>query len=100
MVLGTHNSMTYLPLKKWYMYPFRFMSKCQSKNIDEQYKSGARIFDLRISFTKRGEVEFRHGMTSYKGNVLKTLSYLNSLKDDIKIRLMLENTKYSKRKEQ
>ena len=35
MKLGTHNSMSYLPLKKWYMYPFRFMAKCQKLSVDK-----------------------------------------------------------------
>lgn len=89
MKLGTHNSMSYLPPKKWWMYPFRFIAKCQNKSIEEQYKLGARMFDIRISFD--GLIpEFRHGYMSFKGNVEEVFNYLNSLNTNIFIRLLLE----------
>lgn len=95
MKLGTHNSMSYLPPKKWYLYPFRFMAKCQSVDIAEQYKLGARMFDLRIRYDKNGVPEFRHGSMAFKGNVEDILKYLNSRKARCYIRLLLEvkNTK-------
>lgn len=89
MKLASHNTMTYLKPKKWYMYPFRFIAKCQSKTVDKQYESGARWFDLRISFDKRCDPEFRHGLITYKENVFKILEYLNS-KDDVIVRILLE----------
>lgn len=89
MKLASHNSMSYLPPRKWWMYPFRFMARCQSKSIEEQYeKYGIRMFDLRISFRKLLP-EFRHGAIAYKGDVCKVLDYLNS-KRDCKVRLILE----------
>ena len=90
MKLGTHNSMTYLPLKKWYLYPVRFMAKCQNLSIKEQYNLGARIFDLRISYDEYGNPEFRHGLMAYKGDVKKVLEYLNSTKARVYVRLVLE----------
>lgn len=96
MKIGTHNSMSYLPPKKWYIYPFRFIARCQSKTIKEQYeKYGARMFDLRIAFDKNGTPEFRHGIMRYKGDVYSVLEYLNSLQDKIYIRLTLETRKQS-----
>ena len=91
MKLGTHNSMTYLPPKKWYLYPFRFIAKCQSKTIQEQYELGARMFDLRIKFDKKGTPEFRHGSMAFKGSVTKTLQFLNTKK--VYVRLLLETKK-------
>lgn len=94
--IGTHNSMSYLPPKKWYMYPFRFVAKCQAKSIEEQYeKYNARMFDLRIAFNKKGIPEFRHGVMRYKGDVYSVLDYLNSKQDKIYIRLTLETKKES-----
>lgn len=90
MKLGTHNSMTYLPLKKWYLYPVRFMARCQKLNIEEQYKLGARMFDIRISYDNKGMPEFRHGCIAYKGNVEEVLRYLNSTKARVYVRLLLE----------
>lgn len=87
--LGSHDSMTYLPPKKWYLYPFRFMARCQSKTIEEQYELGIRMFDIRISFDKEGTPEFRHGLIAYKGDVKSVLEYLNRM-GDTHVRIMLE----------
>lgn len=92
MEIGTHNSMTYLKPKKWYLYPFQFLAKCQNKTIKQQYNEGVRLFDIRISYTKNKEIEFRHGLMAYKGNVYKTLKYLNSQKDKVKVRILLEKS--------
>lgn len=91
MKLGTHNSMTYLKPKKWYLYPLQFIARCQSKTIKEQYeKYGIRYFDLRIRFDKKGNPEFAHGMMSYKGNVDDILEYLNSHNEKVQVRFSLE----------
>lgn len=89
MKLGSHNTMTYLKPRKWYLYPFRFLARCQSKNIVDQYMSGVRWFDLRIAFNKHCNPYFRHGLMSYKGDVFKTLDYLDFKKDTI-VRILLE----------
>lgn len=89
-IIGTHNSMTYLPLKKWYMYPFNFIAKCQSKTIEQQYESGIRLFDLRINFDKKGNLRFKHGLITYKGRVSDVLNYLNTRKEKVYVRLLLE----------
>lgn len=89
MNIGTHNSMTYLKPKKWYLYPFRFMARCQSVDIKRQYELGARMFDIRISFDKYGYVEFRHGSMAFKGDVQSVFDYLNS--KGAYVRLLLES---------
>lgn len=89
MNIGSHNTMTYLKPKKWYLYPFQFIARCQSKTIEEQYALGARYFDLRIAFTKDGTPEFRHGLMAYKGNVYDALQFLNSKPGPI-VRILLE----------
>jgi len=48
MILGSHNSWSYLPPKKWYMKPFRFTAQCQDWDIKTQYEHGVRCFDLRL----------------------------------------------------
>lgn len=89
MKLGSHNTMTYLKPQKWYLYPFRFIARCQSKNIEKQYGAGARWFDLRIAF-KGNTPYFKHGLMDYKGNVYKILEYLNT-KEDVIVRILLED---------
>lgn len=91
MILGSHNSMTYLKPKKWYLYPFQFIARCQSKTISEQYEEyNVRVFDIRISYNKKHEIEFRHGIMAYKGNVYEVLQYLNSRPEPVMVRLVLE----------
>lgn len=98
--LGSHDSMTYLPPKKWYMYPFKFMAQCQSKSIQEQYeKYGIKYFDLRVKIDDDAQPEFAHGMISYKGNVWGILDYLNGLGEEIWVRLILETSKEDEHQE-
>lgn len=63
-ILGSHNSWSYLPVKKWWMKPIAFTARCQNKNILEQYNLGVRCFDLRIRFEK-GKIIFAHGIIEY-----------------------------------
>lgn len=46
-MLGSHNSLSYLPIKGWRKI-LSLWTKCQSKTIEEQYNSGVRYFDLRV----------------------------------------------------
>lgn len=61
-IIGTHNSMTYLPPEHWYGWFMTPFARCQRKTIEEQWYDGARCFDLRIRFTKKGEPYFAHGL--------------------------------------
>lgn len=90
MILGSHNTMTYLPPKHWWLRPFNFMAKCQEVDIVQQYERyGARLFDLRIGYDKYGSRSFCHGLITYQGNVTEILTYLNS-KKDVTVRIVLE----------
>ena len=51
-VLGSHNSWSYLPVRKWWMKPLAFMARCQAVDIKTQYELGVRCFDLRLFFDK------------------------------------------------
>lgn len=77
------------------MYPFRFIAKCQKKSIKDQYKLGARMFDLRIGFDGITPI-FKHGIIAYKGDVEETLGTINSFEELIKVRLVLEVNKNTK----
>lgn len=89
MILGSHNSMSYLPPKHWWMWPFNFMARCQSKSLKEQYDSGARVFDIRIAYDKHIKPHFRHGMMAYKGEIEPVMIFLNEKKDCV-VRIILE----------
>lgn len=85
MLKGSHNTMTYLKPRKWWMWLGRFMSKCQKLSIEEQYDKGAVWFDIRISFLKSkdgcNKPIFSHGLMDYKGrDVESVLHFLDDKK--------------------
>lgn len=93
MIVGSHNSWSYLPSKKWWMTPFKFMAKCQDLNIIEQYKIGVRCFDLRVRFNKKGAFVLGHGFMQYDislDELLEDLKWLNSKEDTVYIRILHE----------
>lgn len=110
MILGSHNSFTYLKPKHWYMRLFTIFAKCQSKDIFKQYDAGARYFDLRIRF-KTGKPTFTdiivaHGLMEYKISweelycILNKLNNIaNSRKELIYVRLLYEMPSRDKSKE-
>ena len=65
MILGSHNSMSYLEPTRWWMRPFRIFACCQKKSIREQYNCGVRCFDLRVSFDSNGRAIFSHGLIDF-----------------------------------
>lgn len=87
MIIGSHNSWTYLQPIKWWMKFIKFTAKCQNLDIVEQYKSGVSCFDLRIRY-KKGKYYISHGLIDYlsfddlkEDNPLFTnLVYLNLVK--------------------
>lgn len=94
MILGSHNTMTYLTPKKWWMKLGKFIAKCQNKTIEEQYEAGARWFDLRIAIPKETDDNclpfFSHGLVDYKGrSVESVMEFLNG-KNDAYCRIVLE----------
>lgn len=96
IVYGSHNTMTYLPIKNWWLYPGRLIARCQKNNYTKQFENGARVFDLRIYYnTKTRMWEFAHGLIKFKSpwyrQVIKDLLDLaTAAKDKIYIRLILE----------
>ena len=64
-ILGSHNSWSYLPVRKWWMKPIRFMARCQRVDIRQQYELGVRCFDLRFRFNRHMDMEISHGPVVY-----------------------------------
>lgn len=100
MKLGSHNSLTYLKPRKWWMYLYIPFAKCQSKTIEEQYEAGARYFDFRIRFDSKGpknDIIVAHGLMEYKlsgAKLYEILDYLNrkawSTPKQIHVRMLYE----------
>ena len=81
MIIGSHNSWTYLRPQKWWMRLLRFTARCQRINIIEQHNLGTRCFDLRIRFGKDGKLILAHGIIEYEHTeeeLLSVLAWLNT----------------------
>lgn len=99
IVYGSHNTMTYLPIKNWWLFPGLLIARCQNNNIGEQFKKGARVFDLRPYFNdKTKRWEFAHGLIKFKSKsnkflpeVVKEISeFTDFTDDDVYVRIILE----------
>ena len=93
MIIGSHNSWSYLPTKKWWMKPFAFIARCQDKIILEQYcRYNVRCFDLRVRFSKHGQLIIAHGFAEYNINEEHLFDQLKMLNDfgDVVIRVIHE----------
>ena len=92
MVLGSHNSWSYVRAKKWWMRLLAFTAKCQNTDIKEQYeKHNVRCFDLRVRF-RNGKVTIAHGLIEYDYTLEDLHSdfvYLNH-KGDVFVRVLHE----------
>ena len=93
-VIGAHNAWSFLSVRKWWMWPFKFMARCQKANIKEQYMlHDVRCFDLRVYFNKDGELTIRHGMLEYEydeDRLMKDLEFLNNRSEKCYIRVLHE----------
>lgn len=95
-MIGTHNSLTYLPVKHWWMRPFNFVAKCQNKDILRQLSNGARIFDFRVRRSRKNPFKsiFAHGSMVYDLSLSEffgILKVLNYTTDPIYVRIMYES---------
>lgn len=97
MILGSHNSWSFLKETPWWMIITRPIAKCQDTSIESQFISGVRCFDLRLRWDNKSQLfEVCHGRTIYKSNLVDDLDYLNIksllLKQDIYVRVLLEDS--------
>ncbi len=92
---GTHNSLSYLPVAQWWLKPFFWVARCQSKNIVEQYNSRVRWFDIRCKMNDKGSYISGHGLVTYDVSIAAILSTLSECckwnSDVTYVRLMLED---------
>jgi len=85
MILGSHNSWSYLPPRRWWMRPIGFMARCQRVDIRTQYERyGVRCFDLRVRFNKYGLGIVAHGIVEYcftASKIYEDLAWLDAQGD-------------------
>jgi len=93
MILGSHNSWSYLPVRKWWMKLLAFTARCQNIDIHTQYEYGVRCFDLRLRFDSYHHLPIiSHGKIQYKytpQQLKEDLEYINS-KGDCYVRILHE----------
>ena len=92
-MFATHDSLTAYKVKYWFLRPFNFMSKCQTKDLTEQFSAGVRSFDLRFA-RHRGKWYGAHGMQIYDITLETALGILAelSLKEELYFRVLHEDT--------
>lgn len=98
MNIGTHNSLTYLTPKKWWQKLIKFTAKCQAVNYEEQYRLGARVFDVRLWYDDDLKMEVRHGRIAYKIGYTVFFNMLEFLeeKGDCYVRILCEEDSFAK----
>lgn len=84
-MIGSHNSMSYLPPKNLWGKITRLWNKCQDKTLEEQYRDGVEYFDIRINFYNDDEWHFVHNKVDYgvvNDNIWK---YIGKIKVPIRV---------------
>lgn len=106
MIKGSHNTMSYLPVRQWWLRPFRAWGRCQRLNLRDQWKAGVRHFDLRIKFDDDGTARFGHGLLTYRcsatpADVIFAIAHIaRSTKQAVTMRIWLEQQPTATRRAQ
>lgn len=80
MMIGSHNTMSYQPVRQWYLKPFKWVAKCQAANLQDQFtKYNCRLFDFRVRYDKYGNITFAHGSVCFCGHVNTYIGELDDL---------------------
>lgn len=100
---GSHNTMSYLPIKNWWLFPGLLIARCQKKDYKTQFEQGCRVFDLRIYWDKDiNNWGFAHGLINFKvkDDVFSVIRWLagtaKAMKEVIYVRIILEKFKDNK----
>ena len=98
MNIGTHNSLTYLTPKTWWGKLLKFTARCQAVNYEEQYRLGARVFDVRLWYDDYMCTEIRHGRIVYNISFIALDDMFKFLdeKGDCYVRILCEEDSFAK----
>lgn len=65
-IIGTHNTMSYLPPKHWWQKPINYLfAQCQSTFIYKNIKA----MDIRVVWNKKHGWEYAHGLVKYRSDI-------------------------------
>lgn len=84
-MIGSHNSMSYLPPRNILGKITRLWNKCQDKTITEQYNNGVDYFDIRINFYNDNEWHFVHNKVDYGVINDNIWEYIGKIKVPIRV---------------
>ena len=71
-IIGTHNTMSYLPPKHWWQKPINYLfGQCQSTFISYGYnfRKQTKAEDIRLVWNKKHGWEYAHGLVKYRSNI-------------------------------
>lgn len=97
-IIGTHDSVTAHPPRKWWMKLGKWIAVTQSKTIYQQYADGIRCFDLRVRLGNNGKWIMCHGLYEVNLDFYDLLDWLKDKaeqnRENIYIRIVLEDLKH------
>ena len=80
-MIGSHNTFSYLPIKnKWLLF-LKPWYKCQEYDIITQINKDVRYFDVRIRFSKKGELQIVHNKIVFDINEKQFWDIMNNVKE-------------------
>ena len=70
-IIGTHNTMSYLPPKHWWQKPINYLfGQCQTWLSTYQYKhKNNKAVDIRLVWNKKHGWEYAHGLVKYRSDI-------------------------------
>ena len=71
-IIGTHNTMSYLPPKHWWQKPINYLfGQCQSTFISYGYnfRKQTKAVDIRLVWNKKHGWEYAHGLVKYRCDI-------------------------------
>lgn len=90
IIIGSHNTMSYLPVRHWWMRPLRVFARCQRKSLLEQLDSGVQAVDIRVYPDSKGNWQYAHGAVSFAGPDIPKL--MECMPDGTIVRIILERS--------
>lgn len=104
MIKGSHNSLTYLKPKTFFMKLFGFKYMCQTKSLEKQIKEGIHAFDINVRFDDNHNVVVTNGKwesedsytcDDFISKILDTIKIHRIDDEDILININLDTIKES-----
>lgn len=97
-IIGTHDSITAHPPRKWWMKLGKAIAVTQDKTIYQQYADGIRCFDLRIRLSDDDTWVLCHGLYEVNLDIYNLLYWFRTKaeqnRENVYIRIVLEDKKH------